>query len=73
MRYLPLTDTDRTAMLATIGASSIDDLFIDVPEFARLCAGTAERDGQVAEMVAWWGRLKSAIGMRQASVVRRAG
>jgi glycine dehydrogenase subunit 1 len=36
MRYLPLTDTDRTAMLATIGASSVDDLFIDVPEFARL-------------------------------------
>ncbi|TPG22294.1 aminomethyl-transferring glycine dehydrogenase subunit GcvPA [Sphingomonas koreensis] len=36
MRYLPLTDTDRTAMLATIGASSIDDLFADVPEAARL-------------------------------------
>ena len=36
MRYLPLTPDDRTAMLATIGASSIDDLFIDVPEAARL-------------------------------------
>ncbi|MDO7842421.1 aminomethyl-transferring glycine dehydrogenase subunit GcvPA [Sphingomonas immobilis] len=36
MRYLPLTDTDRSAMLATIGASSIDDLFVDVPEIARL-------------------------------------
>ncbi|URW75304.1 aminomethyl-transferring glycine dehydrogenase subunit GcvPA [Sphingomonas donggukensis] len=36
MRYLPLTDTDRTAMLATIGAASIDDLFADVPEAARL-------------------------------------
>ncbi len=36
MRYLPLTPTDRTAMLATIGASSIDDLFIDVPQEARL-------------------------------------
>lgn len=36
MRYLPLTDTDRTAMLATIGAGSIDDLFVDVPEAARL-------------------------------------
>jgi glycine dehydrogenase subunit 1 len=36
MRYLPLTDTDRTAMLATIGAASIDDLFVDVPEQARL-------------------------------------
>jgi glycine dehydrogenase subunit 1 len=35
MRYLPLTDADRTAMLGVIGASSIDDLFIDVPHTAR--------------------------------------
>ena len=39
MRYLPLTDGDRQAMLATIGAASIDDLFVDVPAEARL-AGT---------------------------------
>ncbi len=31
MRYLPLTDTDRTAMLAEVGAPSIDALFADVP------------------------------------------
>jgi glycine dehydrogenase subunit 1 len=36
MRYLPLSDADRRAMLATIGAASIDDLFADVPEAARL-------------------------------------
>jgi glycine dehydrogenase subunit 1 len=36
MRYLPLTDADRTEMLRTIGAASIDDLFVDVPEAARL-------------------------------------
>ena len=36
MRYLPLIDTDRTEMLGVIGASSIDDLFVDVPEEARL-------------------------------------
>ncbi|WP_168453315.1 aminomethyl-transferring glycine dehydrogenase subunit GcvPA [Sphingopyxis microcysteis] len=36
MRYLPLTSDDRSAMLATIGASSIDDLFADVPADARL-------------------------------------
>tara|TARA_B100000953_G_scaffold274942_1_gene248103 strand:+ start:366 stop:1724 length:1359 start_codon:yes stop_codon:yes gene_type:complete len=36
MRYLPQTDHDREAMLARIGASSIDDLFVDVPEEARL-------------------------------------
>ena len=35
MRYLPLTPDDRAAMLAAIGAKSIDDLFIDVPEPAR--------------------------------------
>ncbi|HYC67486.1 aminomethyl-transferring glycine dehydrogenase subunit GcvPA [Brevundimonas sp.] len=35
MRYLPLTPDDRTAMLAAIGAKSIDDLFVDVPQAAR--------------------------------------
>ncbi len=35
MRYLPLTSDDRAAMLAAIGAGSIDDLFVDVPEAAR--------------------------------------
>ncbi len=36
MRYLPLTDTDRSEMLNVIGADTIDDLFVDVPEAARL-------------------------------------
>ncbi|ABC64105.1 aminomethyl-transferring glycine dehydrogenase subunit GcvPA [Erythrobacter litoralis] len=36
MRYLPLTDTDRSEMLSVVGASSIDDLFVDVPKEARL-------------------------------------
>ncbi len=36
MRYLPLSQADRSAMLATIGAGSIDDLFVDVPAEARL-------------------------------------
>ncbi len=40
MRYLPLTDSDRQAMLGRIGVASIDDLFVDVPEAAR-------RDGLV--------------------------
>ena len=35
MRYLPLTDADRRAMLAVIGAPSIEALFADVPETAR--------------------------------------
>ncbi|MEO8619359.1 MAG: glycine dehydrogenase, partial [Sphingomicrobium sp.] len=36
MRYLPLSDADRSAMLDKIGAASVDELFCDVPEEARL-------------------------------------
>src|SRR4051812_31800954 len=36
MRYLPLSDTDRSEMLRVAGAGSIDELFKDVPEAARL-------------------------------------
>ena len=32
MRYLPLTDADRGAMLSTIGVESIDDLFAELPK-----------------------------------------
>ncbi|HET9397234.1 MAG TPA: aminomethyl-transferring glycine dehydrogenase subunit GcvPA [Sphingomicrobium sp.] len=32
MRYLPLSEADRSAMLAKIGAGSVDELFRDVPE-----------------------------------------
>jgi len=35
MRYLPLTEADRQAMLAKIGAASVDELFEDVPLSAR--------------------------------------
>ena len=31
MRYLPLTEADRSAMLDVIGAPSVDALFADVP------------------------------------------
>ncbi|MDQ3822393.1 MAG: aminomethyl-transferring glycine dehydrogenase subunit GcvPA [Actinomycetota bacterium] len=36
MSFLSLTDRDRDAMLRTIGVSSIDDLFADVPAGVRL-------------------------------------
>ena len=36
MRYLPHTEADRAAMLAKIGAGSVDDLFVDVPDAAVL-------------------------------------
>jgi glycine dehydrogenase subunit 1 len=38
MRYLPHSDHERADMLATIGAKSIDDLFVRVPERAYLKA-----------------------------------
>src|SRR5215510_4127985 len=36
MRYLPLTDEDRRAMLAKIGVPSVDSLYRDVPAGALL-------------------------------------
>src|SRR3546814_20198614 len=51
MRYLPLTSDDRAAMLSAIGASSIDDLFADVPAEARLdgpIAGLPNHASQLA-------------------------
>src|SRR5260221_2627072 len=36
MRYLPLTEIDRRAMLGAIGVPSVDSLFRDVPLGARL-------------------------------------
>lgn len=50
MRYLPLTDTDRGDMLAKIGATSIDDLFVDVPEEARLSGPIAGLPMHASEM-----------------------
>ena len=60
MRYLPLTDTDRSAMLAAIGVKSIDALFEDVPQAARLkgpvdlprFAGELEVERQLSAMAA---------------------
>ena len=58
MRYLPLTDADRKVMLARIGVSGIDDLFIDVPTEARLsgpvdlppAAGEMEVERQLVDL-----------------------
>jgi glycine dehydrogenase subunit 1 len=36
MRYLPLAEADRREMLRTVGADSVEALFVDVPESARL-------------------------------------
>ncbi len=50
MRYLPLTPADRSDMLATIGAASIDDLFVDVPAEARLSGPIADLPFHQSEM-----------------------
>ena len=50
MRYLPLTETDRRDMLAVIGARSVDELFRDVPDSARLpgrIAGLPDHQGEL--------------------------
>ena len=50
MRYLPLTDADRRDMLAKIGAKSIEELYRDVPQAARLgakIAGLPDHQGEV--------------------------
>jgi glycine dehydrogenase subunit 1 len=49
MRYLPLTAADRRAMLATIGADSVDALFRDVPASARL-AGPVDLPAHQGEL-----------------------
>ena len=36
MPYIPHTDGDRAAMLATIGVDSIDDLFAEIPSDLRV-------------------------------------
>jgi glycine dehydrogenase subunit 1 len=50
MRYLPLSDADRRDMLRTVGASSIDDLFVDVPEAARLQGKIADLPDHASEL-----------------------
>jgi glycine dehydrogenase subunit 1 len=50
MRYLPHTAADRQAMLARIGAGSIDELFRDVPEAARLSGPVAGLPNHKSEM-----------------------
>ncbi len=51
MRYLPLTDPDRDAMLRVIGAPSIDALFVDVPDAAKLTGPVRGLPDHMPEML----------------------
>ena len=51
MRYLPLTPSDRQAMLGVIGANTIDDLFVDVPLEAQLDGPVRGLPNHASEMV----------------------
>jgi glycine dehydrogenase subunit 1 len=51
MRYLPLTDPDRNAMLSVIGAPSIDALFVDVPAEAQLTGPIRDLPNHMPEML----------------------
>jgi glycine dehydrogenase subunit 1 len=50
MRYLPHTPDDRAAMLSTIGADTIDDLFKDVPSDALLAKPIDDLPGHAGEL-----------------------
>ena len=60
MRYLPLSDADRRAMLSRIGVGSIDELFEDIPDAVRmgempnlpLHAGELEVERQLSRLAA---------------------
>ncbi|WP_422344274.1 aminomethyl-transferring glycine dehydrogenase subunit GcvPA [Parasphingorhabdus sp.] len=62
MRYLPLTPQDRQDMLATIGANSIDDLFVDVPKEVQL-------DGPVRDLPVHAGEM--AVEAHMKSLARK--
>ncbi|HZG09078.1 MAG TPA: aminomethyl-transferring glycine dehydrogenase subunit GcvPA [Allosphingosinicella sp.] len=50
MRYLPLAEADRREMLRTIGAETVEDLFVDVPDAARLCHKVEGLSDHASEM-----------------------
>lgn len=67
MRYLPLQPEDRQAMLGVIGAASVDDLFVDVPEAARLSGPIAglplhQSEQQVERQLNRLARMNQAAG-----------
>jgi glycine dehydrogenase subunit 1 len=52
MPYIPHSDADRKVMLNTIGVSSLEDLFEDIPD--RICFPNLELPAPLSEMGARW-------------------
>ena len=50
MRYLPLNENDRAAMREKIGVSSVDELFEDIPNYARLGAPVSDLPNHKTEL-----------------------
>ncbi len=50
MRYLPLSNSDRREMMRTVGVEAIDELFVDVPEAARLSASIGGLPDHASEL-----------------------
>jgi len=65
MRYLPLAEADRQEMLRTIGAPSVEALFTDVPEAARLDGAIHGLPSHASEMAVE--RALSAMARRNLS------
>ena len=68
MRYLPNTDSERSAMLAAIGVDSIDALFADVPDAARLDGLVDLPLHQSEQAVSKWFARRSARNMAASDV-----
>ena len=72
MRYLPLTSSDRAEMLSVIGAGSVDDLFVDVPESARLSGpieGLPNHASELAVEPSYMEALATSVPRRRATCV----
>ncbi len=58
MRYIPLTDVDRKAMLREIGSPNVDALFKSVPKTVRLSSPPAiPRPKTEAELQTWFSQV----------------
>lgn len=68
MRYLPLNQNDREAMLDVIGAPNIDALFEDVPKSARLDGLIDLPNHQSEQAVEQWFARRSARSTSASSV-----